>query len=99
MAKTGSRLTLMEAQIERMRNFPKDRIPFYSSPVSVANDTRTFNYYRTHYRMSGASCVRWCIVEIERSNYLPPGTITPELFIKTANSLGWDPNYKEPDDE
>lgn len=99
MAKTGSRQTLMEDQIARMRHFPKDRIPFYSSPVAVAMDTRAFKYYHDRYKLVGDSCVRWCITEVERANYLPPGTISPELFIKTANSLGWDPDGWEPDNE
>lgn len=80
-------------QAKRLEYFPSDRIPFLNTDVAVLADRFTFKHYYENYKSRGFSEVIWAVQEIEKANYLPKGSITPELFMRVAQSLGYDP-YK-----
>lgn len=78
---------IREMQEVRQSYFPPDRIPFYNSKNAVTGDIEVFYFYEKH----GDSVAGWCSNQIAENNYLEKGSVTREVFINTAKSLGYFP--------
>lgn len=97
---TTARVLIRQEQAKRMEQFPEDRIPFYSSEAAANYDRYTFRHYMENFKENGFSEVVWACRELERSNYLPDESISPERFMLVAKSLGYDPyTYSKEEDE
>lgn len=86
-------------QAQRMEKFPDGRIPFYSSEAAANYDRYTFRHYMKHFKTDGFKEIIWACREIEKSNYLPAESVTPERFMLVAASLGYDPYSPFADEE
>lgn len=100
-----TKLTMKEEirleQAQRMERFPDGRIPFYSSETAANYDRYTFRHYMKYFKTEGFREIIWACREIEKSNYLPAESVTPERFMTVAASLGYDPYgpYANEEDE
>lgn len=87
-------------QVKRLEYFPKNRIPFLGTETAANLDRMTFKHYLQNFKDRGFKEVTWACAEVEKNNYLPSGSIDPELFITVAKSLGYDPyKYSGLDDD
>lgn len=102
---TASKMTMKQMirleQAQRMEHFPDSRIPFYSSETAANYDRFTFRHYMKYFKTEGFREIIWACREIEKSNYLPAESVTPERFMTVAASLGYDPYgpYANEEDE
>lgn len=96
---TTAKVLIRQEQAQRMERFPENRIPFYSSDAAANYDRYTFRHYMENYKEKGFLEVVWACHEIEKSNYLPDGSIDPERFMLVAKSLGYDPYTYSEDEE
>lgn len=100
---TSSKLTMKQMirleQAQRMEHFPDSRIPFYSSETAANYDRFTFRHYMKYFKTEGFKEILWACREIEKANYLPAESVTPERFMAVAASLGYDPYSPYADEE
>lgn len=78
-------------QAQRLERFPENRIPWYSSETAAINDRFALRKYMEDFKTGGFRVLVNACREIEKNNYLPTGSITPERFLAVAKSLGYDP--------
>lgn len=97
---TTAKALIRKEQAERLERCPENRIPFYSSESAAYCDRKAFQQYMENFKANGFSEVVRACREIEKNNYLPAESITPERFLAVAKSLGYDPyEYAEEEEE
>jgi len=79
-----STLTIQDEQLIRLDKFPPDRIPFYNGDMAVAEDKNNIQLFMHKAIKIGTLCRR-----VEKSNFLPEFTISPEMMMNELRIIGW----------